>query len=80
MSLALFLLVNGNSIRKNFMFFLFIFRLKNAHFDEKNMNRYETLKTLGDGTYGSVYLAKHMDDGVLVAIKRYCESLTTYEA
>jgi len=34
------------------------------------MNRYETLKTLGDGTYGSVYLAKHMDDGVLVAIKR----------
>ena len=35
------------------------------------MNRYKTLKTLGDGTYGSVYLAKHADDGDLVAIKRY---------
>jgi len=34
------------------------------------MNRYKTLKTLGDGTYGSVYLAKHADDGDLVAIKR----------
>ena len=34
------------------------------------MNRYQTIKTLGDGTYGSVYLAKNNDDGALVAIKK----------
>ena len=27
------------------------------------MNRYETIKTLGDGTYGSVYLAKNKESG-----------------
>ena len=34
------------------------------------MNRYQTIKTLGDGTYGSVYLAKNSDDSSLVAIKK----------
>ena len=39
-------------------------------FQNENMNRYQTIKTLGDGTYGSVYLAKNNDDGALVAIKK----------
>ncbi|XP_029310155.1 serine/threonine-protein kinase MAK-like isoform X2 [Cottoperca gobio] len=34
------------------------------------MNRYATLKQLGDGTYGSVVLGKSNDTGELVAIKR----------
>ncbi|XP_041805517.1 serine/threonine-protein kinase MAK-like isoform X2 [Chelmon rostratus] len=34
------------------------------------MNRYTTLKQLGDGTYGSVLLAKSNETGELVAIKR----------
>ncbi|XP_053738786.1 serine/threonine-protein kinase MAK-like isoform X2 [Synchiropus splendidus] len=34
------------------------------------MNRYVSLKQLGDGTYGSVVLAKSRDTGELVAIKR----------
>ncbi|XP_037642238.1 serine/threonine-protein kinase MAK-like [Sebastes umbrosus] len=34
------------------------------------MNRYTTLKQLGDGTYGSVILGKSNDTGELVAIKR----------
>ncbi|XP_035526691.1 serine/threonine-protein kinase MAK-like [Morone saxatilis] len=34
------------------------------------MNRYTTLKQLGDGTYGSVLLGKSNDTGELVAIKR----------
>lgn len=38
------------------------------------MQRYTTLKTLGDGTYGSVYLGKQVEDGVLYAIKRYVNS------
>lgn len=35
------------------------------------MNRYTTLKQLGDGTYGSVLLGKCNETGELVAIKRY---------
>ncbi|KAJ1200511.1 hypothetical protein NDU88_004335 [Pleurodeles waltl] len=34
------------------------------------MNRYTTLKQLGDGTYGSVVLGKSNESGELVAIKR----------
>lgn len=34
------------------------------------MNRYTTLKQLGDGTYGSVLLGKSNETGELVAIKR----------
>ena len=33
------------------------------------MHRYKMLKQLGDGTYGSVSLAKTTDTGELVAIK-----------
>ena len=34
------------------------------------MNRYTTLRQLGDGTYGSVLLGKSNDTGEMVAIKR----------
>lgn len=34
------------------------------------MNRYTTLKQLGDGTYGSVLMGKSNESGELVAIKR----------
>lgn len=39
------------------------------------MNRYTTLKQLGDGTYGSVLMGRSNESGELVAIKRYKESL-----
>ncbi|KAM6948368.1 serine/threonine-protein kinase MAK-like [Aplochiton taeniatus] len=34
------------------------------------MNRYTTMRQLGDGTYGSVFMGKSKDSGELVAIKR----------
>ncbi|XP_035150839.1 serine/threonine-protein kinase MAK isoform X5 [Callithrix jacchus] len=34
------------------------------------MNRYTTMRQLGDGTYGSVLMAKNNESGELVAIKR----------
>jgi len=34
------------------------------------MQRYQMLKVLGDGTYGSVSLAKCRDNGETVAIKK----------
>lgn len=34
------------------------------------MQRYKVIKQLGDGTYGSVSLAKTTDTGELVAIKK----------
>lgn len=34
------------------------------------INRYTTLKQLGDGTYGSVLLGKSNETGEVVAIKR----------
>ena len=34
------------------------------------MHRYKTIKQLGDGTYGSVALAKATDTGETVAIKK----------
>ena len=35
------------------------------------MQRYKLLKVLGDGTFGTVNLAKNTDTGELVAIKRW---------
>ena len=37
----------------------------------KTMRRYKVIKELGDGTYGSVSLARSVDSGDLMAIKRY---------
>ena len=34
------------------------------------MHRYNILKTLGDGTYGSVVQARNMENGETVAIKK----------
>jgi len=34
------------------------------------MQRYKIIKELGDGTYGTVSLAKTVDKGELVAIKK----------
>lgn len=34
------------------------------------MRRYKVIKELGDGTYGSVSLARCVDNGDLVAIKK----------
>lgn len=34
------------------------------------MDRYTTLKQLGDGTYGSVILGRSLESGELVAIKK----------
>ncbi|XP_065826763.1 serine/threonine-protein kinase ICK-like [Oscarella lobularis] len=34
------------------------------------MNKYKTVKKLGDGTYGDVHLARNVDSGEAVAIKR----------
>ena len=35
------------------------------------MNRYTTIKQLGDGTYGSVVLGRSLESGELVAIKKW---------
>lgn len=37
----------------------------------ETMNRYTTLKQLGDGTYGSVLMGRSNESGELVAIKRW---------
>ena len=34
------------------------------------MHRYQSIKTLGDGTYGSVVLARNQENGETVAIKK----------
>lgn len=34
------------------------------------MNRYTTIRQLGDGTYGSVILGRSLESGELVAIKK----------
>ncbi|XP_040000174.1 serine/threonine-protein kinase MAK-like isoform X2 [Xiphias gladius] len=44
--------------------------VKDRHGSLWTMNRYTTLKQLGDGTYGSVLLGKSNETGELVAIKR----------
>ncbi|XP_030016017.1 serine/threonine-protein kinase MAK-like isoform X2 [Sphaeramia orbicularis] len=43
------------------------------------MNRYTTLKQLGDGTYGSVLLGKSNETGELVAIKRMKRKFYSWE-
>jgi len=43
------------------------------------MHRYETLKTLGDGTYGSVLLGKAHDTGEPVAIKKMKRKYYSWE-
>ncbi|CAG5896437.1 unnamed protein product [Menidia menidia] len=45
-------------------------RLRDGRASVWTMNRYTMLKQLGDGTYGSVLLAKSNETGELVAIKR----------
>ena len=34
------------------------------------MNRYETIKNLGDGTYGIVFLARNKETQELMAVKK----------
>ncbi|KAK7823679.1 hypothetical protein U0070_003331, partial [Myodes glareolus] len=41
-----------------------------SHVTPKAMNRYTTMRQLGDGTYGSVLMGKSNESGELVAIKR----------
>jgi serine/threonine protein kinase len=36
-----------------------------------SMNRYVTIKKLGDGSYGEVVLGQRIDTGERVAIKKY---------
>ncbi|XP_072416870.1 serine/threonine-protein kinase MAK [Chiloscyllium punctatum] len=43
------------------------------------MNRYTTLKQLGDGTYGSVLMGKSNESGELVAIKRMKKKFYSWE-
>ncbi|XP_041106070.1 serine/threonine-protein kinase ICK-like [Polyodon spathula] len=43
------------------------------------MNRYTTLKQLGDGTYGSVLLGKNLESGQLVAIKKMKRKFYSWE-
>ncbi|XP_058232456.1 serine/threonine-protein kinase MAK isoform X3 [Hemibagrus wyckioides] len=43
------------------------------------MNRYTTLKQLGDGTYGSVLLGRSNESGELVAIKRMKRKFYSWE-
>lgn len=46
------------------------------HWVRVKMNRYTTLKQLGDGTYGSVLMGKRNESGELVAIKRCVKPLS----
>ncbi|XP_028289261.1 serine/threonine-protein kinase MAK isoform X2 [Parambassis ranga] len=43
------------------------------------MNRYTTLKQLGDGTYGSVLMGRSIESGELVAIKRMKRKFYSWE-
>ncbi|KAK1170899.1 serine/threonine-protein kinase ICK-like isoform X1 [Acipenser oxyrinchus oxyrinchus] len=43
------------------------------------MNRYTTLKPLGDGTYGSVLLGRSLESGQLVAIKKMKKKFYSWE-
>ncbi|XP_041108070.1 serine/threonine-protein kinase ICK-like [Polyodon spathula] len=43
------------------------------------MNRYDTLKPLGDGTYGSVLLGRSLESGQLVAIKKMKRKFYSWE-
>lgn len=43
------------------------------------MNRYTTIKQLGDGTYGSVLLARSTESGELVAVKKMKRKFYSWE-
>ncbi|XP_061811692.1 serine/threonine-protein kinase ICK-like isoform X2 [Nerophis lumbriciformis] len=43
------------------------------------MNRYSTLRQLGDGTYGSVILGRNLESGELVAIKKMKRKFYSWE-
>uniref|UniRef100_A0A670YVG8 non-specific serine/threonine protein kinase n=1 Tax=Pseudonaja textilis TaxID=8673 RepID=A0A670YVG8_PSETE len=43
------------------------------------MNRYTTIKQLGDGTYGSVLLGRSIESGELIAIKRMKRKFYSWE-
>ncbi|CAB1451571.1 unnamed protein product [Pleuronectes platessa] len=43
------------------------------------MNRYTTLRQLGDGTYGSVLMGRSNESGELVAIKRMKRKFYSWE-
>lgn len=43
------------------------------------MNRYTTIKQLGDGTYGSVLLGRSVESGELIAIKRMKRKFYSWE-
>ncbi|XP_030411453.1 serine/threonine-protein kinase ICK isoform X1 [Gopherus evgoodei] len=43
------------------------------------MNRYTTIKQLGDGTYGSVLLGRSIDSGELIAIKKMKRKFYSWE-
>ena len=43
------------------------------------MNRYKTIKPLGDGTYGSVHKAVNRTSGEIVAIKRMKKKFYSWE-
>ena len=43
------------------------------------MNRYKTIKPLGDGTYGSVTKAVNRTSGEIVAIKRMKKKFYSWE-
>lgn len=38
------------------------------------MEQFEKLRTVGEGTYGLVYKARHKPTGIVVAVKRFRES------
>lgn len=43
------------------------------------MNRYTTIKQLGDGTYGSVLLGRSIESGELIAIKKMKRKFYSWE-
>lgn len=43
------------------------------------MNRYTTIRQLGDGTYGSVILGRSLESGELVAIKKMKRKFYSWE-
>mmetsp|Transcript_20978 Transcript_20978/g.20094 ORF Transcript_20978/g.20094 Transcript_20978/m.20094 type:complete len:82 (-) Transcript_20978:178-423(-) len=38
------------------------------------MEKYELMRKIGEGTYGEVFIAKHRESGLLVAIKKFKQS------
>jgi len=43
------------------------------------MHRYYTLKTIGDGAYGTVYKGQHKEKGTFVAIKKMKKKFFTWD-